>query len=76
MDRKIPRYIVWSTDHINLADPFQRRWFLRQVLMHGRAEDIRQLDFDEIERNLDELDLPDHIYSLWRDFLDHRHDHE
>src|SRR3989304_5855063 len=35
-----PRYIVWSTDTIDLRDPFQKSWLLRQTLMHGRAEDI------------------------------------
>jgi len=38
---KLPRHIVWSTETLNLADPFQRKWYLRQVLMHGRAQDIR-----------------------------------
>jgi hypothetical protein len=40
--------------------------------MHGRAEDIRILDFDEIGRELDVLNLPPDIDSLWRDFLEHR----
>jgi hypothetical protein len=34
-----PRHIVWSTDQIDLDDPFQRRWYLRQALTHGRAEE-------------------------------------
>jgi len=32
-----PRHIVWSASHLDLSDPYQRRWYLRQVLAHGRA---------------------------------------
>ena len=70
---KPPRYIVWSTDQVDTADPFQRRWLLRQILMHGKAQDIRQLDVDEIERELESLNLPADIYRLWHDFLEARH---
>ncbi|MBE3037563.1 MAG: hypothetical protein IMZ62_01930 [Chloroflexi bacterium] len=76
MTPEIPRYIVWSTDQIDPADPFQRSWLLRQVLTHGRAADIRALDFDEIERELDNLHLPPEIDSLWRTYLEQRHDKE
>lgn len=65
-----PRHILWSTDTLDLTDPFQRAWYLRQVLMHGRAEDIRSLD--EIARRLDELDLPPALDDLWRRFLEMR----
>jgi len=68
-----PPYIVWSTRTVDLDDPFQRRWYIRQVLMHGRAEDIRTLDLDEIAHSLDDLDLPLHIHSLWKNFLEARH---
>jgi hypothetical protein len=67
-----PRYIVWSTDKIDLADPFQREWYIRQVIMHGRAEDIASLDLDEVARLIDRLDLPPHFYSLWSRFLESR----
>jgi len=73
MDPKIPPYIVWSTDQVDPSDPFQRRWLLRQVLTHGLAPDIRALDFDEIERELDDLHLPPEIDSLWRMYLEQRH---
>jgi hypothetical protein len=69
MGQEIPRYIVWSTDQVDQSDPFQRRWLLRQILTHGRAEDIRALDWDEIRRELDYLDLPQDIDSLWRILL-------
>ena len=68
-----PRHIVWSTDRLDLADPFQRKWYIRQVIEHGRAEDIASLDLDEVARLLDELNLPPHLYSLWVRFLRHRH---
>ncbi len=64
-----PPHIVWSTDRIDLSDPFQRRWYLRQVLIHGLAEDIRKLDLEEVRRELDDLDLPGDVYSLWKAFF-------
>jgi hypothetical protein len=70
MANKLLRHIVWSTDKLNLHDPFQKRWLLRQTLMHGTAQDIRALDFGEIKKQLDELDLPKDIESLWRRYLE------
>lgn len=67
-----PRHIVWSTDSVDLSDPFQRKWYIRQVLLHGRAGDIRSLDLEEVARLLDELNLPPHLDRLWRDFLRER----
>lgn len=64
-----PRHVVWSTDTVDLSDPFQRTWYIRQVLLHGRAEDIRCLDLAEVARLLGQLRLPAHILSLWRRFL-------
>ena len=46
---KIKRYIVWSKNKIDLSDPFQKRWYLKQVLTYGRAEDIALLDWKEIK---------------------------
>jgi len=75
MDNKIkpPHYLVWSTDEVDLNDPFQRRWFLQQVLTHGTAEDIRKLDFNDVSREIDHLHLPADVESLWRAFLEKRH---
>ncbi len=67
---KPPRHLVWSAEQVDLDDPLQRQWYIRQVLTHGRAEDIRSLDLDEVSRLLDELDLPPDIYGLWSDFFD------
>lgn len=66
-----PRHLVWSTDTIDLSDPFQKRWLLRQTLMHGRAEDVRALKIEEIRRELDQLDLPKEIENLWRRYLEY-----
>jgi hypothetical protein len=71
---KPPRHLVWSTDEVDLDNPFQRRWFLTQVLTHGLAEDIRQLDLEEAAREIDNLHLPKEVESLWRTFLDKRYD--
>lgn len=73
MTTNLPRHLVWSTDSLNLDDPFQRRWYIRQVLMYGRAADIRMLDLEEVAHLLDDLRLPPHLDRLWRTFLESRH---
>jgi hypothetical protein len=67
-----PPHIVWSTDTLDLADPFQRKWYIRQVLLHGRAPDVRALDLTEVTHLLDDLNLPPHLYRLWDRFLEVR----
>ena len=64
-----PRHLVWNTDDLDLNDPVQRRWYIRQVLLHGRAEDIRTLDLQEVAALLDEWNLPRPVYRLWKTFL-------
>ena len=71
MNPKIPRHLVWSTDRLDLRDPFQKRWLLRQTLMYGTAQDIGALKLGEIEKNLDRLDLPKEVESLWRRYLEY-----
>jgi len=58
---------------VDLADPFQRKWYIRQVLLHGRANDIRSLNLEEVALLLDDLGLPPQLYSLWKNFLEMRH---
>jgi hypothetical protein len=65
-----PRYIVWSTDQVDLGDPFQHRWYIRQVLLHGRAQDLRLLDLREVAVELDQLDLPVELHTLWKRLLE------
>jgi hypothetical protein len=38
--------------------------------MHGRSDDIRMLNFQEVRQELDELDLPAELYQLWKTFLE------
>ena len=68
-----PRHIAWSTDRVDLADPFQRKWYIRQIIEHGKAEDVAELDLDEVARLLEELNLPPYLDSLWARFLEPRH---
>ena len=68
-----PRHLVWSTDTVDLANPFQRKQYIRQILTNGRAEDIKTLDLDEVSQLLDDLKLPREIYDLWRTFLELRY---
>ena len=67
-----PNYIVWSTDRVDLSDPFQRRWYMQQVLTHGRTEDIQKLDLEEVAAALGSLNLPEDVRSLWQRFLEFR----
>jgi hypothetical protein len=60
-------------DEIDFFDPFQRSWYIQQVLTHGRAEDIRTLDLDEITAVLDDIFLPEDVRSLWQLYLENRH---
>lgn len=71
MKIKPKRYIVWSTEkEIDLDDPWQRKWYIKQVLTYGRAEDIASLDWEEIKMLLPELDLPSDIKALWKGYFD------
>jgi hypothetical protein len=67
-------YIVWYTDlnRLNLEDPWIRKWWIQQVLIHGRIEDIKQLDFNDVRRFLSTLNLDYKIKSLWEDYFRHQ----
>lgn len=70
MKIKPKRYIVWSTEkEIDWDNPWQRKWYIKQVLTNGRVEDIAELDWEEIKNLLVELDLPKDIKSLWEDYF-------
>lgn len=67
-----PRHVVWSTDTLDLSDPYQRKWYMAQVLRYGRAEDLGTLNLDEVAQWLEELPLPEDVRALWRAFLKER----
>jgi len=72
MKIKPKRYIVWSTNkEIDLDNPSQRKWYIEEVLSNGRAEDIAELDWDEVRRLLPELNLPKRIRHLWEDYFEY-----
>jgi hypothetical protein len=68
---KIKPYIVWyaDIDKIDLNDPWIKKWYIQQVLVHGRFEDIRELDFKEIKKTLPLLHGHNDIKSLWKDYF-------
>jgi len=66
---KPKRYIVWSKTEIDLSDPWQRKWYISQVLTHGRAEDVAELDWQEVKSILKEINLPASVRRLWEDYL-------
>jgi len=68
---KPKRHIVWFHDReIDLSDPAQVRRYYEQVLTHGRAEDVRELDISAIRQYLPAMNLPRPIRHLWEDYLD------
>ncbi len=70
MDKK--KHIVWLADieGLNLNSKQDKKWWLKQVLQKGRIEDIKELDFDEVEMFLPELYLPRTIKKLWEDYFE------
>jgi hypothetical protein len=71
MKIKPKRYIVWSADkEVDLSNEWQRKWYIKQVLIYGRAEDIAELDWEEIKNVISELDLPKNIKSFWEFYFD------
>ena len=63
------KYIVWSVDELDLNNPSLRKWYIQQVLIYGREEDIKKLDLDEVRKLLPELELPEEIRSLWNEIF-------
>lgn len=64
-------YIVWYADieKLDLNDPWVKKWWIQQVLIHGRIEDIKKLNFGEIKELLPALHLDSKIKSLWQDYF-------
>ncbi len=70
MKIKPKSYIIWSTNReIDLDNPIQKKFYVKNVLMYGLAEDISKLDFDYVKNILPELDLPKEIKSLWENYF-------
>lgn len=68
---KQPKHIVWYADlnKLDFTHPWVKKWWLEQVLIHGRAEDVHRLDFGELEQALTNLNLPPVLKSLWTDYF-------
>jgi len=68
------KHICWYADLVKLdfSDPWTKRWWIKQVLMHGKFEDIKELDLKEIENVFPELYLPNDIKNLWGDYFNWR----
>jgi hypothetical protein len=74
---KVPRHIDWSTgraESFDFTQPENRQWWIKQVLINGRMEDILALDLEEVERILPGLYLPRPIKKLWSDYFAKRRD--
>jgi hypothetical protein len=67
----LKRYIVWSKRTLDLNDPWQRQWWIGQVLLHGRAEDVAALDWEEVHRLLPQLQLSPWVRRLWEEYFAH-----
>lgn len=56
---------------VDLSDPSQKKWYIGEVLSNGRAEDIAELDWDEVRKLPPELNLPKRVRRLWEDYSKH-----
>ena len=65
----IPRHILWSKSALDVSDPYQRRYYIKQVLEYGRAEDIAKLDWAEVRSLLGELTLRPDVRALWLNYF-------
>ena len=69
---KAESHIVWSTKkEIDLGDPSQKKSYIQDVLTNGLASDVSKLDWEEIERILPYLKLPERVFKLWRSYFEH-----
>jgi hypothetical protein len=72
MIMKAESHVVWSTKkEIDLGDPSQKKTYIQDVLTNGLAPDISKLDWEEIERILPVLNLPERVLRLWRFYFEH-----
>ena len=68
-----PPHVIWSCDPSRLDpdDPWTRRWWITQVLVHGRWDYVKALDWDEVRQLLPELRLPERVRGLWEYYFAH-----
>lgn len=66
------KHIVWyaKVTASKLKNPWYQRWFLGEVLSHGRSEDIAKLDWKAIYQALPVLDIPQNVRSLWKNYFE------
>lgn len=66
------KHIAWFTniEELDLDKKENRKWWIKQVLLKGRMEDIKDLDFNEIEKLLPEFYLPKPIKKLWENYFE------
>ncbi len=69
---KAESHVVWSTKkEIDLGDSSQKKSYIQDVLTNGLASDVSKLDWEEIERILPYLKLPERVLRLWRFYFEH-----
>lgn len=66
------RHVMRSERGLDLSDPWQRRWYMKQMLVHTRAEGVARLHWEESGRLLPELDLPRGVCPLWENCFNSR----
>ncbi len=70
--KQVSKHIYWSTEgtvSVDLSDPVQKRWWIKEVLMNGTMEDIRQLNWNDIRDALPHIYLPRPVRALWTDYF-------
>jgi len=63
----INKKLVWDTDippNAQTNEPF-RTWYVKRVLTHGTAADIRAIGLETIHQYLPRLHLPPDIREFW-----------
>jgi hypothetical protein len=69
---KAESHVVWSTrKEIDLGDPSLKKSYIQEVLTNGLTLDVSKLDWEEIERILPYLHLPERVSRLWRFYFEH-----
>lgn len=73
--QRVDKHIYWSTDRsieVDLDDPDQKKWWIKQVLSNGTMADVRELDLQDIAACIDQIHLPKPIRALWKYYFDTR----